>query len=133
MEFIETLKKHGYYPLRASKIETLQVNVGYRCNMSCKHCHVQAGPSRTEMMGQDTIKAVIDILAGSDIRLLDITGGAGVESAPQILNRRSEAPRMLRHGKKQSDYLFRERHGRHAAFLQGPWNSAGSVIAVLPG
>jgi radical SAM/Cys-rich protein len=76
MEFIETLKKHNCYPLSASKIETLQVNVGYRCNMTCKHCHVQAGPSRSEMMDLDTIKAVIDILAGSDIRLLDITGGA---------------------------------------------------------
>jgi len=76
MEFIETLKKHNCYPLRASKIETLQVNVGYRCNMTCKHCHVEAGPSRSEMMDLDTIKAVIDILAGSDIRLLDITGGA---------------------------------------------------------
>ncbi|MGO9952230.1 MAG: arsenosugar biosynthesis radical SAM (seleno)protein ArsS [Dissulfurispiraceae bacterium] len=76
MEFIETLRKHGYYPLRASKIEALQVNVGYRCNMACKHCHVQAGPSREEMMDLDTIRAVIGILAGSDIRLLDITGGA---------------------------------------------------------
>src|SRR5512143_2817554 len=76
MEFIETLRKHGCYPLRASKIETLQVNVGYRCNMSCKHCHVQAGPSREELMGLDTIKSVITVLAGSDIRQLDITGGA---------------------------------------------------------
>jgi radical SAM/Cys-rich protein len=76
MDFIETLKKHGAYPLKAVSIDTFQVNVGYRCNMSCKHCHVQAGPMREETMGLATIKDVLRVLKVSDIRSLDITGGA---------------------------------------------------------
>ncbi|HMK55475.1 MAG TPA: arsenosugar biosynthesis radical SAM (seleno)protein ArsS [Dissulfurispiraceae bacterium] len=76
MEFAEALGKHGCPPLRASKVETLQVNIGYKCNMSCKHCHVQAGPSREEIMQPDTMKSVISALAGSGIKVLDITGGA---------------------------------------------------------
>lgn len=76
MEFVETLLRHGCYPLRSSRIDTLQVNVGYRCNMTCKHCHVQAGPAREEIMDLDTVKAVLAILDMSGIRMLDITGGA---------------------------------------------------------
>jgi radical SAM/Cys-rich protein len=75
MEFVESLKKCGMYPLRSSGITTMQVNVGCRCNMACKHCHVQAGPSRDEMMGLDTINSVLKILKHSGIGTLDITGG----------------------------------------------------------
>jgi radical SAM/Cys-rich protein len=76
MDFIETLRKYGAYPLKAQSLETLQVNIGYRCNMSCKHCHVQAGPLREETMELETIKAVLGSLKASGIRTLDITGGA---------------------------------------------------------
>ncbi|HMK60422.1 MAG TPA: arsenosugar biosynthesis radical SAM (seleno)protein ArsS [Dissulfurispiraceae bacterium] len=76
MEFVETLRKHDCHPLKASRLETLQVNVGYKCNMSCKHCHVQAGPSREEIMNKDTMQSVVTALANSGIRVLDITGGA---------------------------------------------------------
>ena len=54
----------------------LQVNLGYRCNMSCKHCHIEAGPKRTEGMGRETIEKLLDILRGSGIGALDLTGGA---------------------------------------------------------
>jgi radical SAM/Cys-rich protein len=58
-------------------IETLQVNLGYRCNQSCVHCHVNAGPNRKEEMTDETVDAVIDFLAASpEIRTLDLTGGA---------------------------------------------------------
>jgi radical SAM/Cys-rich protein len=58
-------------------IETLQLNLGYRCNQSCVHCHVNAGPSRTEEMTAETIDAVIDFLAASpEITTVDLTGGA---------------------------------------------------------
>lgn len=63
--------------LRRGIIDTLQVNLGYRCNQSCLHCHVNAGPNRTEEMSADTIAAVVDFLAASpDLRTLDMTGGA---------------------------------------------------------
>src|SRR5215208_6145958 len=58
------------------RIQTLQVNVGYRCNQSCVHCHVNAGPSRTEEMDGTTVDVVIDFLERRCIATLDITGGA---------------------------------------------------------
>lgn len=58
-------------------VETLQVNLGYRCNQSCQHCHVNAGPNRTEEMSRETVDAVVAFLAASpDVRTLDLTGGA---------------------------------------------------------
>lgn len=63
-------------PLRAEGIEVLQVNLGFRCNMACKHCHVEAGPARDQMMGCETADKVISTLAGSDIPTVDLTGGA---------------------------------------------------------
>lgn len=60
----------------AAGLDILQVNLGYRCNMSCKHCHVSAGPERTEMMSGETVDHVLSALAASPITTLDITGGA---------------------------------------------------------
>lgn len=57
-------------------VSTLQVNVGYRCNQSCVHCHVAAGPNRTEEMRGETIDLVLDVLARRRVAALDITGGA---------------------------------------------------------
>jgi radical SAM/Cys-rich protein len=57
-------------------LETLQVNLGYRCNQSCVHCHVNAGPNRTEEMSRATIEDVLAFLKASGVRTLDITGGA---------------------------------------------------------
>ena len=57
-------------------LTTLQVNLGYRCNQSCSHCHVGAGPSRTEMMDQPTLELIPRVLRARGIRCLDITGGA---------------------------------------------------------
>jgi radical SAM/Cys-rich protein len=58
------------------KLETLQVNVGYRCNQSCVHCHVNAGPTRTEEMTGDVVDVVLEFLRRQGITTLDITGGA---------------------------------------------------------
>jgi len=62
--------------LRRKRLETLQVNLGYRCNQSCLHCHVNAGPKRTEEMGRETIDAVLAFLRRSGATTLDLTGGA---------------------------------------------------------
>lgn len=62
--------------LRRKRLQTLQVNLGYLCNQSCKHCHVNAGPNRTEVMTSDTVDAVIDFLDESQVKRLDLTGGA---------------------------------------------------------
>lgn len=62
--------------IRRRQTETLQVNLGYKCNQSCLHCHVNAGPTRTELMARDTIFEVIAYLKAAGIRTLDVTGGA---------------------------------------------------------
>ena len=63
--------------IRRGTVETLQVNLGYRCNQSCVHCHVNAGPTRTEEMSADTVKTVIDFIdASPSVTTLDLTGGA---------------------------------------------------------
>jgi len=62
--------------LRRGRLDTLQVNLGYRCNQSCQHCHVNAGPTRTEAMAADTLALVPAVLAARNIASLDITGGA---------------------------------------------------------
>jgi radical SAM/Cys-rich protein len=63
-------------PVHRAPLETLQVNLGYLCNLSCVHCHVNAGPQRTEQMGPETIEQVLALLASADLKTLDLTGGA---------------------------------------------------------
>ncbi len=62
--------------IKRGQLETLQVNLGYLCNQSCLHCHVNAGPTRKENMQQDTIEDIIRFLRDNDIKKLDLTGGA---------------------------------------------------------
>ena len=73
--FAEKLGAHSL-SLRRARPEILQVNVGKLCNLTCVHCHVNAGPKRKEIMTRDTIDRVINWLAGTDIPIVDITGGA---------------------------------------------------------
>ncbi|MBI3767243.1 MAG: arsenosugar biosynthesis radical SAM protein ArsS [Deltaproteobacteria bacterium] len=76
--FAATLAAHGLAPLRRVVAPTtLQVNVGKRCNQACHHCHVEAGPARTEVMADETADRVLALLAASStIDTLDLTGGA---------------------------------------------------------
>ena len=63
-------------PLQRARLETLQVNLGYKCNQSCLHCHVNAGPSRTEVMEWQTIEHLLTFIESSSVKTLDLTGGA---------------------------------------------------------
>ena len=74
--FDEALAGHGLWPLQAIGIGVLQVNLGKRCNQACHHCHVDAGPGRTEVMAGETVDACLRVLAAHPIPTLDITGGA---------------------------------------------------------
>ena len=76
LPFEEKLVQIGQWPLRAADVETLQVNVGKLCNQTCRHCHVDAGPTRTEIMTRETAEQVVEVLRRYDIRAVDITGGA---------------------------------------------------------
>jgi len=70
------LDKIPFPAIRRGRLETLQINVGYRCNQSCVHCHVNAGPNRTEEMDATTADLVIEFLERRRVSTLDITGGA---------------------------------------------------------
>jgi radical SAM/Cys-rich protein len=70
------LQPIAFPPLRRGRLETLQVNVGYRCNQSCIHCHVNAGPNRSEEMAGEVVDVVLAFLEQRRISTLDITGGA---------------------------------------------------------
>lgn len=62
--------------INRGRLETLQINLGYRCNQTCKHCHVNAGPNRTEMMERETIEDLLQFIDRQQIRCIDLTGGA---------------------------------------------------------
>jgi radical SAM/Cys-rich protein len=70
------LVQTDFPPIRRTRLETLQVNVGYVCNQSCLHCHVNAGPTRTETMPRDVADLVLRYLDASGATTMDITGGA---------------------------------------------------------
>lgn len=70
------LKEISFPEIKRERLQTLQVNLGYRCNLSCTHCHVNAGPKRTELMDAQNIEWVIRILQQGEIKRLDLTGGA---------------------------------------------------------
>jgi radical SAM/Cys-rich protein len=75
-ELEDDLAAAGLQPLRPTWIDTLQVNVGRLCNMTCRHCHVDAGPDRREAMSRETFEACLVALRKSSIPTVDITGGA---------------------------------------------------------
>ncbi len=70
------LKATDFPPLHRRSVDTLQVNLGYRCNQACLHCHVNAGPDRKEMMTAEVVGQVVDVLRALRIPTLDVTGGA---------------------------------------------------------
>ncbi len=70
------LDKISFPAITRGKLDTLQINVGYRCNQTCFHCHVNAGPNRTEEMAADVAELVLDFIKRRGIATLDITGGA---------------------------------------------------------
>ncbi|MBN4081689.1 arsenosugar biosynthesis radical SAM protein ArsS [bacterium AH-315-C07] len=74
--FKEKLSEAELFPLKATGIEILQINLGYMCNITCNHCHVDAGPDRKEIMTQDTLNECLKAIDSSDIKIADLTGGA---------------------------------------------------------
>jgi radical SAM/Cys-rich protein len=75
-DFDRHLERAGLHPLRATGIEIFQINLGKLCNQTCAHCHVDAGPTRTERMTRETAELCMRVLASTDIPTVDITGGA---------------------------------------------------------
>ena len=74
--FKTKIAETGAYPLKAKKLEVLQINVGYMCNQTCSHCHVDAGPDRKEIMTRDTMLQCLEVIKNTNAHTLDLTGGA---------------------------------------------------------
>jgi radical SAM/Cys-rich protein len=74
--FESALSSAGLFPLDATGIDVLQINVGKKCNQTCRHCHVDAGPDRTEMMTDRVLDRCLEIIEQTSIPTVDITGGA---------------------------------------------------------
>ena len=85
--------------IRRRSLSTLQVNLGYKCNQSCLHCHVNAGPSRKEMMDDETVDLLDQVIAKRKVQTLDVTGGAP-EMHPRF---RDVVLRARAHGTKVID------------------------------
>ena len=76
LRFQDHLSGIDLFPLKPTNIDILQINVGKMCNQVCKHCHVDAGPDRKEIMTRETMELCLDILSKYDIKTVDLTGGA---------------------------------------------------------
>ena len=94
--FEKAIAESNLYPLTSTGISTLQVNVGRLCNQACRHCHVEAGPNRKEVMSKETMELCLDILRNSDISTVDITGGAP-EMNPNFIWFVEECVKLGRH------------------------------------
>src|SRR4051812_23814174 len=122
------LRQYSFPPLARKRLTTLQVNVGYRCNQSCLHCHVNAGPERTEMMSPGVVEDVVAFLPR--VETLDITGGAP-ELHPQFRELVSQARRLGRHVIDRCNLTILQEPGQEdlAAFLA---RERVEIIASLP-
>lgn len=130
-DFAAALARLGLGSLRRDRVTTLQVNVGRRCDLACHHCHVEAGPKRTEALDQDTAECVIAFLAHNPtIETLDLTGGAP-ELNPQFRFLVTEARNLGRRVIDRCNLTILERAGQEdtAAFLA---DHGVEVIASLP-
>ncbi|REG92725.1 arsenosugar biosynthesis radical SAM (seleno)protein ArsS [Algoriphagus antarcticus] len=74
--FASELKKINLFPLKPTQIEVLQINLGKMCNQVCKHCHVDAGPDRKEIMTRDTMQQCLEVVKNHSVTTIDLTGGA---------------------------------------------------------
>jgi len=70
------LRDSDFPPIRRDRLDTLQLNLGYLCNLSCIHCHVNAGPRRTELMDRDTMTLALDVARRHAVGTFDLTGGS---------------------------------------------------------
>ena len=76
LETAHLLLPTTFPPIRRRRLETLQINLGYLCNQTCNHCHVNAGPKRKELMQRDTVDQVLEFMSLADVSTVDLTGGA---------------------------------------------------------
>ena len=124
------MRHYGFPPVRRGRLETLQVNLGYRCNQSCLHCHVNAGPNRSEQMSAETVTDVLAFIEVAGIKKLDLTGGAP-ELNPRFRDLVRRARALGVHVMDRCNLTILEEPGQEdlGEFLAG---EGVEVIASLP-
>ena len=130
LPFSQKMAAAGLFPLAATGLSILQINVGKLCNQTCAHCHVDAGPDRKEIMTHETAEQCIRALALTDIPTVDITGGAP-ELNPNFRWLVKQARALGRHviDRCNLTVLMLEREADLAGFLA---QHSVEVIASLP-
>jgi len=130
LAFEDRMLQAGQWPLRSVGIETLQVSLGKLCNQTCRHCHVDAGPTRTEIMTRETAEQVVDVLRRFHIPNVDFTGGAP-ELNPNFEYLVCEARALGRHVKDRCNLTVFDVPGKDhlPEFLR---DHQVEVIASLP-
>lgn len=128
--FDGSLRATGHYPLTSEGISTFQINMGKLCNQSCKHCHVDAGPDRTEAMLKETMELCLEVLRSERYPTVDITGGAP-EMNPRYRWFVKSCAALGCHVKTRTNLtiLVEEGYGHLPAFLA---ENKVEVIASLP-
>jgi radical SAM/Cys-rich protein len=124
------MRQYGFPALARERLATLQVNLGYKCNQSCVHCHVNAGPTRTEMMSQQVVSEVLRFIEAEKPSTLDLTGGAP-ELHPQFRGLVTRARGLGVHVIDRCNLTILEEPGQEdlAEFLQ---RNGVEIIASLP-
>ena len=128
--FDEKYELVGEGPLTATEIEIFQINLGKMCNQVCKHCHVDAGPDRKEIMTKETMQYCLDILGAHDIPTVDLTGGAP-EMNPNFKWFVDEVKKLDRHIIVRSNLTILETNGfeDYAEFMA---NHKVEIVSSLP-
>lgn len=128
--FDEKYATTGVGNLTAKEIEIFQVNIGKMCNQVCKHCHVDAGPDRKEIMTKETMKICLDVLSKNNIKIVDITGGAP-EMNPNFLWFVEEIKKLGKHVMVRSNLTILVSNGyeKYPEFMA---NHDVEIISSLP-
>ena len=130
LDTLPFLNQMNFPKIRREKLQTLQINIGLKCNQQCLHCHVNASPKRTEMMSLDTINEVKSFIQTNNIQTLDITGGAP-ELHPEFKKLVEFARKRQVHVIDRCNLTILEEAGMEdlASFLA---NNEVEIIASLP-
>ncbi|MET0070829.1 MAG: arsenosugar biosynthesis radical SAM (seleno)protein ArsS [Candidatus Thiodiazotropha sp.] len=130
IETAHLLQPSTFPPIARDRLETLQVNLGFRCNLSCVHCHVNAGPKRREEMDRETAEDVLTFLQRHRLKRLDLTGGAPELNANfRYLVTRARAMGVDVIDRSNLVILLEEGHADLADFLAG---QGVEIVASLP-
>jgi len=128
--FDEKYELVGEGPLKATEIETLQINLGKMCNQVCKHCHVDAGPDRKEIMTKETMRYCLNVLEKHNILTVDLTGGAP-EMNPHFKWFVDEIKKLDRHIIVRSNLTILQESGfqDYSEFMA---NHKAEIVSSLP-